>query len=187
MQAYLDLRLLPDPEFPATVLMNALFAKLHRALVTEAGGRLGVSFPATGSTPPTLGNRLRLHGEAAALTGLMALDWLSGMHDHVALSALAEIPGHARFRVVRRVQAQSSPQRLRRRLSRRHGYDAAAARRHIPDSAAERLDLPYVILNSRSTGQQFRLFIEHGPLLDKPVPGTFSSYGLSAQATVPWF
>lgn len=187
MDAYLDLCLLPDPEFTETVLMNALFAKLHRRLVMEAGGRLGVSFPAAGSPLPTLGNRLRLHGDVAALSGLMALDWLSGMHDHVTVSALAEVPGHARFRVVRRVQAQSSPQRLRRRLSRRHGYDAAAARQRIPDSAAERLDLPYVSLSSRSTGQQFRLFIEHGPLLDEPIPGTFSTYGLSAQATVPWF
>jgi CRISPR-associated endonuclease Csy4 len=30
---YLDIQVQPDPEFPAAHLMNALFAKLHRALV----------------------------------------------------------------------------------------------------------------------------------------------------------
>lgn len=187
MEAYIDLRLLPDPEFPATVLMNALFAKLHRALVTEGSGGLGVSFPAFGRAPPTLGVRLRLHGQPELLSGLMALDWLSGMHDHVARTDMTEVPSHAQFRTVRRVQVKSSPERLRRRLATRHGYDTATIRERIPDSVAERLDLPYVILNSRSTGQQFRLFIEHGPLQSWPAPGMFSAYGLSATATVPWF
>ena len=35
MDHYLDIRLLPDPEFPAPLLMNALFTKLHRALVSH--------------------------------------------------------------------------------------------------------------------------------------------------------
>lgn len=187
MDAYIDLRLLPDPEFPATVLMNALFAKLHRGLVAEGSGSLGVSFPVHGSEPLTLGNRLRLHGEAAALNRLMALDWLSGMRDHAVAADLARVPEPSGFRVVRRVQAQSNPDRLRRRLSMRHGYDTATARQRIPDSAAEHLDLPYVSMSSHSTGQQFRLFIEHGSLQAEPVQGKFSSYGLSASATIPWF
>ncbi|WP_152482130.1 type I-F CRISPR-associated endoribonuclease Cas6/Csy4, partial [Dickeya sp. DW 0440] len=36
-------------------------------------------------------------------------------------------------------------------------------------------------------GQPFLLFVEHGPLQDTPVAGVFSSYGLSATATIPWF
>ncbi|WP_244588639.1 type I-F CRISPR-associated endoribonuclease Cas6/Csy4, partial [Escherichia coli] len=35
--------------------------------------------------------------------------------------------------------------------------------------------------------QQFKLFIRHGDLLTEPVKGEFSSYGLSATATIPWF
>ena len=34
MNYYWEIRVLPDPEFKETVLMNALFAKLHRALVS---------------------------------------------------------------------------------------------------------------------------------------------------------
>lgn len=50
-----------------------------------------------------------------------------------------------------------------------------------------RTDLPWLNLRSLSTGQSFRLFIRHGELLSAPVVGMFSTYGLSATATVPWF
>lgn len=33
MDAFVDIALLPDPEFPATTLLNALFSKFHRGLV----------------------------------------------------------------------------------------------------------------------------------------------------------
>ncbi|MDQ1091385.1 CRISPR-associated endoribonuclease Cas6/Csy4 subtype I-F [Xanthomonas sacchari] len=71
---------------------------------------------------------------------------------------------------------------------RRHGLSADAAAERIPDTAAERLRLPFVVLGSRSTGQAaFPLFVRHGPLLQEPVPGTFNTYGLSGGATIPWF
>ncbi|QJD29387.1 type I-F CRISPR-associated endoribonuclease Cas6/Csy4 [Methylococcus geothermalis] len=187
MDAYLDIRLLPDPEFAATVLMNALFGKLHRALVERGGGRIGVSFPDVSDKPRSLGSRLRLHGGAVELERLMALDWLTGIRDHTAIGEIAAVPADAVQRIVRRVQAKSNPERLRRRLIARRGVSNEQAEQAIPDTAAEKLDLPYVVLASRSTGQQFRLFIEHLPVQEQAVSGTFSAYGLSATATVPWF
>lgn len=38
MDHYLDIRVLPDPEFSAQTLLEALFAKLHRALVATIPG-----------------------------------------------------------------------------------------------------------------------------------------------------
>ena len=188
MDCYLDIRLRPDPEFPATVLMSALFGKLHRGLVALDTDRIGVSFPEIEKeTVVGLGERLRLHGTAAELERLMALPWLTGMGDHVHIGAIAAVPDAARHRVVRRVQAKSSPERLRRRWMKRKGLSEEEARRAVPDSVAERLDLPYVVLTSRSTGQRFHLFIEHGPVQATPRDGRFSSYGLSRGGTVPWF
>lgn len=187
MDHYLEIRLLPDPEFPPTILMSALFGKLHRGLAEHGRGDIGVSFPDVRDGSRTLGLRLRLHGTAAALEGLMGLGWTQGMRDHVEQGAILPVPAEARHRVVRRVQAKSSPERLRRRRMARHGLDAAAALQAIPDSAAERLDLPYVALASRSTGQRFRLFIEHGALEAAAAPGSFTAYGLGTTATVPWF
>jgi CRISPR-associated endonuclease Csy4 len=186
MNAYLDLRLLPDPEFPATILMNALFNKLHRGLVEHGGQCIGISFPEFGERPD-LGRRLRLHGKAGELEKLMALNWLSGMRDHVASSAIMNVPANVKYRIVRRVQAKSSPERQRRRLMARKGLNDRQAQQAIPDSTAQRLNLPSITLSSRSTGQQFQLFIEHLPLKEQAQAGLFSTYGLSTTATVPWF
>lgn len=188
MDHYLELRLRPDPELMPQHLLNGLYARLHRAL-TQLGSRdIGASFPAHDDAKPSLGDRMRLHGSEASLQTLMATPWLSGFLDHLETRATTPIPVVACYRVVSRVQAKSSPARLRRRAMRRHGFDEQVAEQRIPDSAAEYLRLPYVTLGSRSTGQPaFPLFVRHGPLLSAPFPGTFNSYGLSQGATIPWF
>jgi len=61
------------------------------------------------------------------------------------------------------------------------------AQQRIRTMEEARTDLPWLNLRSLSTGQSFRLFIRHGELLSAPVVGMFSTYGLSATATVPWF
>lgn len=45
MDHYLEIRVLPDPEFSSEMLMAALFAKLHRVLGARGQGDIGVSFP----------------------------------------------------------------------------------------------------------------------------------------------
>ena len=187
MDAFVDIRLLPDPEFPPTTLMNALFSKLHRGLVAFGEGAIGVSFPDVRERPHSLGTRMRLHGTADTLRCFMETDWLSGMRDHVTSALPAQVPPEARHQIVRRVQAKSNPERLRRRLIARKGITEDAARAAIPDNCTKALDLPYVVLRSNSTGQQFRLFIEHLPPQNQAQTGEFSAYGLSPDATVPCF
>ncbi|HNF91584.1 MAG TPA: type I-F CRISPR-associated endoribonuclease Cas6/Csy4 [Accumulibacter sp.] len=187
MDAYADLRLMPDPEFPATLLMNALFSKLHRGLCEWGTGEIGVSFPAAEHASPGLGPVLRIHAGEIVLQKFMNSGWLSGMRDHLQIVGPRPIPAQVHHRVVRRVQSHSSPERERRRLMARKGLSAEEALRRIPDSRIRLLDLPYVALASRSTGQQFKLFIEQGPLMTDPSPGRFSAYGLGTTATIPWF
>lgn len=188
MDHYIDLHLLPDPEFPAHQLLSALYAKLHRALVQLERNDLGVSFPGHDAAAPSLGTHLRLHSSEAVLAELAALPWLGGLSGLLRHTAIQAVPANAQHRQVTRVQAKSNPERLRRRAMRRHGIDAATARQRIPDSAAETLDLPFVQLGSRSTGQpNFNLYIRHGPLQHAPTAGAFNAYGLSKGATVPWF
>ncbi|MFC0711226.1 type I-F CRISPR-associated endoribonuclease Cas6/Csy4 [Azorhizophilus paspali] len=188
MDSYIDIHLLPDPEFAQNQLMNALFAKLHRALAQRQTYDIGVSFPRMRSKPRTLGDHLRLHGSAQALQALMVLDWLSGMRDHTNITALQPVPAGARYRVVRRVQSKSNPERLRRRLAKRHGLTEEQTHERIPETMESRmLDLPFIALRSQSTGQNFRLFVEQGEPQEQPLTGTFTAYGLSNGATVPWF
>ena len=201
MDHYVDIRLQPDAEFAPAMLMAALFTKLHKALAAGAHQDIGVSFPQmeVGDAPSArtsrigahpryaLGQVLRLHGTSLTLHKLLSTDWLTGMRDHVACGAVLVVPTVARHRVVSRVQAKSSPERLRRRQMRRHGLTAEQAQERIPDSAAEALNLPFLTLRSQSTGQTFRLFIRMGPEQATAVPGDFGAYGLSPQTTVPWF
>ena len=187
MDHYVDIEVRPDPEFPASHLMSALFSKLHRALVSMSTTSIGVSFPGFDLNPPNLGNCLRLHGELLVLSELLKDDWLSGMRDHVRVADPALVPKNAQHREVRRLQVKSSPERLRRRLMSRHNFDTEEARHRIPDMSARFLQLPFVNLRSTSTGQSYRVFFDQGPLQSTSVPGAFNSYGLSQSATVPWF
>ena len=62
--------------------------------------------------------------------------------------------------------------------------DSAEAYRLIPDSKAQRLSLPYITLDSSSTGQRFLLFIDQHAVT-QAISGEFNSYGLSNSATLP--
>lgn len=184
---YLDIHLRPDPEFSASQLLAALYAKLHRALVQLRSEDLAVCFPGYSYKPLGLGQTLRVLGNAERLGQLMALPWLSGMADHIHVTAIAEVPAGAAHRQLTRAQAKSNPERLRRRQMKRHGLTAEQARERIPDSAAESLRLPFMPVRSASTGQAFLLFLRLGQPIPAPMAGSFNAYGLSATATIPWF
>ncbi|MCE1249365.1 MAG: type I-F CRISPR-associated endoribonuclease Cas6/Csy4 [Comamonadaceae bacterium] len=187
---YIDITLLPDPEFSQAHLLAALVAKLHRVLVQGQTTDIGVSYPQHVNQPQarrTLGAVLRLHGTAEALQRLMAQDWLKGMRDHTQVTTACSAPADAQHRTVRRRQFKTNAERLRRRRMQRKGETAEQAAAAIPDSVERRPDLPFVQLRSSSTGQPFCLCVEHEPLLPQPVSGTFNAYGLAHEATVPWF
>lgn len=187
MNHYIDIRLRPDPEFSAAHLMAALFSKLHRVLAQRGELQVGVSFPLMEQQHAGLGGVMRLFGDAKPLDMLMAEPWLLGMRDHTEVGAITLVPDYAQYRQLKRVQAKSSPERLRRRSIKCLGISEQEAKTRIPDSAAKWLNLPYLQLQSGSTGQRFRLFLELGPLQQAPQPGLFNRYGLSPSATIPWF
>jgi CRISPR-associated endonuclease Csy4 len=186
MDHYVDIRLRPDPEFPVHQLMDALFAKLHRLLAQLGSNDIGVSFPEAGNAKVGLGRRLRLHGTQHSLQRAMDTPWLSGMRDHAEISSVSPVPTDAKHCCVRRVQAKSSPERLRRRQMKRKGWTEERARAAIPDSATEQLNLPYLTVRSTSTGQAFRLFVRQEPV-NSPTAGSFNAYGFSGAASIAWF
>jgi CRISPR-associated endonuclease Csy4 len=187
---YINITLLPDPEFTHAHLLGALVAKLHRALAQGQTTDIGASYPQHIDQPlskRTLGAVLRLHGTPEALQRLMGQDWLRGMRDHTQLGELLPVPAHAQHRTVRRRQFKTNVDRLRRRRMQRKGETAEQAAAAIPDAVERRPDLPFVQLRSSSTGQPFCLCVEHGPLQPHAVAGAFNAYGLARESTVPWF
>lgn len=184
MDHYVETRLLPDPEFHETLLMDALFAKVHLAIASEGHGEVGISFP---QTQKTLGDTMRLHGSQAALHRMMNLNWLKGLTDHTNASIILPVPESCQYRVVKRVQAKSSVERLYRRSIKKGWITAEEAEEKVQNHKDQLLNAPFVQIKSHSSGQRFRLFINHGEIMGSPQEGAFSAYGLSNNATVPWF
>jgi len=184
---YLEISVRPDPEFTEPMLVSALLSKLHRALAELHSETIGISFPEHTLSPRSLGKTLRIHANATALDNLTNTQWLRGMRDHVFCTEIQPIPSTVEYRTVSRRQFKTNVERLRRRRMKRKGesYEEAAAQ--IPVTVERNPNLPFATLRSLSTGQSFNLFVEHGDLLSEPASGSFSSYGLSNQATIPWF
>lgn len=186
MNHYIEFRILPDPEFSSSIIMNLLYNKLHRALVQMGSVDIGASFPDYDNKRNRLGDRLRLHGGDVHLKNLIANLSLSAILDHLREGDVQEIPNRVSYVTVKRVQCKSSAERIRRRQIKRHQLSDEDALTRIPDTAQKQLSLPYVILKSESTGQSFRLFISQ-QIVAHHVIGKFNAYALSGQATLPMF
>ncbi len=183
MNFYCDIKVLSDPEASEPVLINNLVAKLHRVLVQQKSDNIGISFP---SVNKNLGNIMRLHGEEESLSKLLQTNWLHGLRDYCSVSECLSVPEQCQYRIVKRLQKKSANNKRKRSIAKGWLTEQEAAER-IRDELQVWLKLPFVQLKSSSTGQQIKLFIEHGELLAELVEGDFNTYGLSKTATVPWF
>ncbi len=183
MDYYIDIKVLPDPEFTTPVLLNALYAKCHRIIGQEGNGEVGVSFP---HHKKTLGDLLRLHGSQNQLTQLMEKNWLKGLGDYTHKSNILPIPSSVQYRTVARIQ-KKSPHNKRKRVIAKGWCTEAEALEKFKNEEQIELKLPYAQLKSLSKKTTIRLFIQHGELMKNSMTGKFSSYGLSRTATIPWF
>ena len=171
LRCYREFTILSDPEFPVTTLMNAFFAKLHRAIV-NLDERPAVLFPQY--SKQSLGNRIAVFN-----CDVMQTDWLRGMRDHVEVSDLRDVPTTGTGTIVRRVRAKSV-ERERRRL-RKRGLDE----NKFPLDACKRLELPYISISSASTQQQFKLFVEQQRVNAECRYSGADSYGFSCKTVLP--
>lgn len=183
MDSYINIMVLPDPEMRETLLINNLFAKLHRALVQHKIDDIGVSFP---NHAKTLGNVLRLHGKGESLQAFMVEPWLKGLRDYCSIADISRVPNDVSYRAVKRVQAKSAHNKRQRSIT-KGWLTPEQASDSIPDTAQKPLTQPFVQLYSTSTKQAMRLYIQHQPEQASPVLGVFNRYGLSNNTTIPWF
>lgn len=183
MDHYIDIRVLPDPEFKETVLMSALFSKLHRHIGKVEQGNIAVSFPEYSTT---LGAVLRVHGNKSNLEKLQALNWLKGLRDYSECTDIKPTPDGCQYRTVKRIQAKSVYNKRKRIVAKGWG-SAEEAEQRIPDGQERQLNLPYVQIKSLSTDSPMRVYIEHGKIQDEAISGEYTSYGLSTGSTIPWF
>lgn len=183
MDYYIDIKLNPDDEMRANVLMNKVYTKLHMVLFDSTAVDIGVSFP---QWKVMLGRVLRIHGTVDSLATLKQANWLGGLAGYCNVSEMTPIPDNCQHRTINRKQSTMTQAKLNR-LLKRGSITAEEVQEYKAKMFTKGLDNPYLELQSGSNGHKHRRYIEFGELQAKPIAGQFDQFGLSKTATIPWF
>lgn len=183
MDSYIEITLLPDPEFPAPILMSAVYAKLHKRLFDMRSRHIGVSFP---DAKQHLGDRLRIHGSNQDLMQFQSVEWLAGMRGFCSISNVLLISEPHQFINVSRWQPNMSQAKLRR-LIKRGSISTNEQSTYVEKMMRCKYNTPFVELKSTTNGERYRRYFCIGKAQDQKVDGEFDAFGLSQSATVPLF
>ncbi len=194
MKYYLEITLLPNPDINLLTLWSKVFQQIHLGLVEMQDDQkrvsIGVSFPeyVIGEKYSVLGGKLRLFAQnEITLARFDALRWLARLSDYVHCTSIRSVPekitGHA---IYQRYQPKINAERLARRYARRHGVDYDTALARYGEMYNKCIPLPFIRQKSLSSEQAFCLWIKK-TMATEPAGSAYSSYGLSAIATVPEF
>ncbi len=192
MKYYIDITLLPDAESNLGFLWEKVYQQVHLALVenktTASNSEIGLSIPEYGNVSFPLGTKIRLLAPSEKL--LQQLDigkWLNRLTDYTHFTSIRDVPGSVnQFARFDRKHVDASIENLARRRAKRKGETFEQAFKHFDGFEQQETNLPFINMRSLSEGQKFKLFVER-EFVDSPNVGSYSCYGLSKQATVPWF
>lgn len=196
MKYYLEINLLKQAEISMYFIWSKVFTQLHLAFVEckdqDDKIPIGISFPDymfdSEKEFGMLGSKIRLFADdKMALIKLDLSKWLNRLQDYLQLSDIQEVPQNMvkEYAVFSRKQIKSNPERLARRRAKKDlsiSFEEALKRYQKSDST----NLPYIQVNSLSSSNSFRLFVER-KISETENQGYFSCYGLSNNATVPIF
>lgn len=183
MQHYIEIKLQKNNELKPNVLLNNVYTKLHRRLYDMDCKTIGVSFP---DYRVILGARLRIHGSLDDLKTMQSVDWLGDLKQYCVLGDVETIPPSVQYRTISRVQSTMTQAKLRR-LIKRGSISEEEIKNYKVEMLKKGLDNPYVELISASNGKLHRRYFQFGELKNESISGEFDFFGLSKQATVPWF
>jgi CRISPR-associated endonuclease Csy4 len=196
MKYYLEINLLKQAEISMYFVWSKVFTQLHLAFVEckdqDDKIPIGISFPDymfdSEKEFGMLGSKIRLFADdKMALIKLDLSKWLNRLQDYLQLSDIQEVPQNMvkEYAVFSRKQIKSNPERLARRRAKKDpsiSFQEALKRYQKSDST----NLPYIQVNSLSSSNSFRLFVER-KISETENKGCFSCYGLSNNVTVPIF
>ncbi len=194
MNYYLEITLLPNTDLNLFSLWSKSFQQIHLGLVEmqDDQGRIpiGVSFPeyVSGEKYSVLGGKLRLlANDEVTLSRFNASQWLSRLSDYVHCTSIRHVPEKLTgYAIYQREQPKTSNERLARRYAKRHNVDYDTALQRYSTMAHKTIATPFIRLKSLSSDQEFCLWIKKTVVAE--LSGRkFSSYGLSAESSVPEF
>ena len=183
MNHYIDIRINPDAEMRENVLLNKVYTKFHKRLHDLASSDIGVSFPEYNIK---LGRILRIHGTNQRLQILQSENWLGGLVGYCDVSEVQQIPDQTSYRTVSRKQSNMTDAKLRR-LIKRGSIKSDEIKCYKARMFQQGIDNPFLELDSTSNGHKHRRYLSFGDLQKRATVGNFDQFGLSKQATIPWF
>lgn len=214
MRCYLEITLIPNADINRHFLWSKTFQQIHLGLVETQDAQkrvpIGLSFPEykMGEKFGVLGSKLRLFAaDEAALTRFDAARRLSRLSDYVHCTGIRPVPDAVKgYAVYQREQPKTSKKRLARRYAKRHNMDYEAALNSKVELSVkleagvecektlmsysemphQTILTPFIRLKSLSSSNTFCLWIKKSEV-ENSNDGTFTTYGLSATATVPEF
>ncbi len=192
---YQELSLLPQEEIPIHFLWSKVYRQLHLGLVElqDENKRvaIGVSFPeyCMGHKYGAIGGKCRLFAsDEAALVSFDTAKWLGRLSDYVHWTGIRPVPGQVKgYAVYMRRQPVTNKERLARRYAKRKGLTYEEALEHYREMPEKTVTLPYIRMKSLSGGREFCLWVQKKPEQPPAEGGTFSTYGLSRDVSVPEF
>lgn len=190
---YQDLILLANEEVSTNFLMSKVISALHLILIegehTTGSINIGVAFPGYCKEKRTLGNIVRLFAlHTDILSNLSSDSRLCRLDDYIQKGEILPVPDTVQeFVQYQRVQLKENKERLVRRYAKRHQIDINQAEKKYAGYINPVNNLPYVILNSLSTGQRFKLYVDEVLQSKNTEPLIFNSYGLAKSGVLPYF
>mgnify|MGYP003320676982 CR=1 FL=1 len=196
MKYYQEITLLPDSEVGLYFLWQKVFMQIHLTLVSVKDSDnmvgIGVSFPEYefGESNSSLGSKLRLFAESEeVLVNAKIAEKLKRFSDYIHITTIRTVPNVKGYASFVRWSGDQNPERLARRRAKRHNESFEEALAYYKKFKAK-FTPPFIQMKSLSGGRDFRLYIKKN-LVEKPVVGKFSTYGLAVQSeivsTVPVF
>ncbi|MCB1977586.1 MAG: type I-F CRISPR-associated endoribonuclease Cas6/Csy4 [Nitrosomonas sp.] len=214
MRCYQEITLIPNADINRHFLWSKTFQQIHLGLVEMQDDQkrvpIGLSFPEykMGEKFGILGSKLRLFAaDEAALTRFDVARRLNRLSDYVHCTGIRPVPDAVKgYAVYQREQPKTSKERLARRYAKRHNMDYEAALNSKVELSAkleagvecektlmsysemphQTILTPFIRLKSLSSSNTFCLWIKKSEV-ENSNDGTFTTYGLSATATVPEF
>ena len=186
---YFEIKAVPHEEMPQSAITSLAMQDLH-SLLKDFEGKVALAFPNYQKHVLTLGGRIRCFGDSASLEILRLKLSNKTISDYAIITNINPVATNIRgYYNYSRVQNKglSDLRRQQRRLE-SEGVCEDRIKEILGNKAQnqKQITLPHVHIKSSSTGQQFLLMIKQK---QKPMKstGVFNSYGLSKDATVPWF
>lgn len=195
MNYYQDIKFLPDAECNLPFLRNTLYTKLHKTIFDLNATDIGISFPES-TEKEKLGCIIRIHSSKNRLNELQTKNWLGGLSGYCKVSDILPVPTEVKgYQTLSRIRQNMTNPKLKKRVEHQQQQNILDTRDKVKAYIKQYknkmfetgLDDPYLELQSTSTNNKYRLYIEFGQLQAHPTKGNFNRFGLSKTATVPIF